>query len=74
MTNSTNNGRGFAALSEYERTDIARKGGKARTGKFGSAHGADPQKAGKKGNAAEPHEAKVRGGENSHRSDQDEVT
>lgn len=44
----------------------ARRGGEASTGKFGSEHGADPHEAGRKGAEAQPHEAKVRGGRNSH--------
>ncbi|QLY30565.1 hypothetical protein [Nocardia huaxiensis] len=44
----------------------ARKGGKASSGSFGSEHGADPREAGKKGAAAQPTEAKSRGGQHSH--------
>ena len=47
----------------------ASKGGKASTGKFGAEHGADPSKAGHKGAEAQPREAKVEGGKNSHRND-----
>jgi hypothetical protein len=47
--------------------EIASKGGSASTGNFKN----DPQRAseaGKKGAAAQPTEAKQRGGQNSHRS------
>lgn len=50
-------------------SEMARKGGKASPGKFGSSKGADPHQAGKKGAAAQPTEAKRRGGENSHQND-----
>ncbi|MBF6172521.1 hypothetical protein [Nocardia blacklockiae] len=44
----------------------ARKGGQASTGSFGSANSADPSEAGRKGAAAQPTEAKSRGGQHSH--------
>jgi hypothetical protein len=47
----------------------ASAGGQASTGKFGSEHGADPSKAGKKGAEAQPTEAKAEGGRHSHRND-----
>jgi hypothetical protein len=47
----------------------AQAGGNASTGKFGSPKGADPHKAGKMGAEAQPREAKVKGGENSHSGD-----
>jgi len=47
----------------------ARKGGEASTGSFGEENSADPSEAGKKGAEAQPHEAKVRGGEHSHQND-----
>lgn len=47
----------------------ARKGGEASTGSFGEENSADPSEAGKKGDEAQPHEAKVRGGEHSHQND-----
>ncbi len=53
------------------RTDTsaqAAKGGRASTGSFGSSNAADPSAAGRKGAAAQPRSAKVRGGQNSHRS------
>lgn len=46
----------------------ASKGGKASSGSFGSEHGADPHKAGQKGAQAQPRQAKVEGGKNSHRN------
>lgn len=45
----------------------ASEGGKASSGKFGEENGADPSDAGKMGAEAQPREAKVKGGENSHR-------
>ncbi|RDI51583.1 hypothetical protein [Nocardia mexicana] len=47
-------------------TKQAHKGGRASTGSFGQAHSADPSEAGKKGAAAQPTEAKSRGGQHSH--------
>jgi hypothetical protein len=66
MANSTSNAGQFGNRSDTE--EQAMKGGKASSGKFGSKNGADPSQAGKDGAKAQPHEAKVRGGENSHRS------
>lgn len=47
----------------------ASRGGQASPGKFGSARGADPHAAGRRGAAAQPTEAKRRGGQHSHQSD-----
>lgn len=47
----------------------ASKGGQASSGSFGDANSADPSEAGRKGAENQPREAKVRGGENSHRGD-----
>ncbi|MBL1079286.1 hypothetical protein JK358_33255 [Nocardia sp. 2] len=44
----------------------AAKGGKASSGSFGEANAADPHEAGRKGAEAQPHEAKVKGGQHSH--------
>ncbi|MFF0491185.1 hypothetical protein ACWDSJ_22465 [Nocardia sp. NPDC003482] len=44
----------------------ARKGGQASTGSFGDKNSADPSAAGKKGAAAQPTDAKVKGGQHSH--------
>jgi hypothetical protein len=44
----------------------ASAGGKASTGSFGEKNSADPSKAGKMGNQAQPTEAKREGGRNSH--------
>lgn len=60
--------RGFASMDEDKQREIASKGGKASGGNFKN----DRQRAseaGKKGAAAQPEEAKRRGGENSHRND-----
>lgn len=66
MTDTSN--RGFASMDDKKQHEIASKGGQASGGNFAN----DPQRAseaGKKGAAAQPREAKVKGGENSHRSD-----
>ncbi|MBF6546871.1 hypothetical protein [Nocardia brasiliensis] len=55
------------------RTDTeeqASKGGQASSGSFGEANAADPHKAGQKGAAAQPTDAKQRGGQHSHSSSQ----
>lgn len=44
----------------------ASKGGKSSSGSFGESNGADPHEAGRKGAAAQPQEAKVKGGQRSH--------
>jgi general stress protein YciG len=57
--------RGFASMDEDKQKEIASKGGSASGGNFKN----DPQRAseaGKKGAAAQPTEAKRKGGENSH--------
>ncbi|NUS43297.1 MAG: stress-induced protein [Mycobacteriaceae bacterium] len=57
--------RGFAAMDEEKQRRIASKGGKASSGSFDN----DPKRAaeaGRKGAAAQPTEAKQRGGQNSH--------
>ena len=59
--------RGFAAMDQKKQRDIAAEGGRASGGNFAK----DPGRAsreGKKGAAAQPTEAKRRGGENSRRS------
>lgn len=64
MANNANNtsNRGFANMDEDKQRDIAKKGGKASSAKQ------DMAELGRKGAAAQPTEAKRRGGENSHRS------
>ncbi|MHB1864804.1 MAG: con-10 family general stress protein [Candidatus Saccharimonadales bacterium] len=60
--------RGFASMDEDKQREIASKGGKASGGNFAN----DRQRAseaGKKGAAAQPIEAKRRGGQNSHKND-----
>lgn len=47
----------------------ASMGGQAGSGSFGSQNAADPHQAGSKGAQAQPHEAKIEGGEHSHRND-----
>ena len=55
--------RGFASMDKDKQHDIAKKGGEASGSKQ------DMSELGKKGAAAQPTEAKRRGGENSHQSD-----
>jgi len=67
MADNTSN-RGFASMDADKQREIASKGGKASGGNFKN----DPQRAseaGKKGAAAEPMEAKRKGGEHSHQND-----
>jgi general stress protein YciG len=61
-------GQGFQSMSEEDRKAAASKGGQMSGGKFTKG---DPRAsaAGKKGAAAQPTEAKRRGGMNSHRND-----
>jgi uncharacterized protein len=47
----------------------AKAGGAASPGKFGGPEGADPSDAGRRGAEAQPREAKVEGGKNSHKND-----
>lgn len=68
MANSNNTtNRGFAAMDKRKVQKIAKMGGEASPGKFGSKQGADPSAAGKAGAAAQPIEAKREGGRNSRR-------
>lgn len=56
--------RGFASMDEKQQREIASKGGQASPGNF--AHDkARASEAGKKGAAAQPTEAKAKGGRNS---------
>jgi general stress protein YciG len=59
--NNTSN-RGFASMDEDKQREIASKGGKASSAKQ------DMAELGRKGAAAQPTEAKRRGGENSHQN------
>ena len=63
MADSNNPGQ-FGNRPDTE--EMARKGGKASSGKFGSEHGADPHKAGQAGARAQSTEDKRKGGERSH--------
>ncbi|MGY1898849.1 hypothetical protein ACW9HR_04455 [Nocardia gipuzkoensis] len=63
MADKNNPGQ-FGNRSDTE--EQARRGGQASTGSFGSSHSADPSAAGRKGAAAQPTEAKARGGQHSH--------
>lgn len=71
MAQDTTSQRGFAAMSEDRRREIASEGGKASPGKFqkGSKRA---KEAGRKGAAAQPVEAKREGGEHSHQGDRAE--
>ncbi|QIS14439.1 KGG domain-containing protein [Nocardia arthritidis] len=63
----TSSRRGFAAMDPEKQRRIASQGGKASSGSFDN----DPERAraaGRKGAAAQPTEAKRRGGEHSHRN------
>ena len=67
MAGNTSN-RGFASMDADKQREIASKGGKASGGNFKN----DRQRAseaGKKGAAAEPMEAKRKGGAHSHQND-----
>ena len=66
MASGTSN-RGFASMSADRQREIASAGGRASGGRFkpGSKRASE---AGKKGAAAQPTEAKRRGGEHSHRN------
>ncbi len=66
MADANNSGQ-FGNREDTE--EQARKGGEASPGSFGSSESADPSEAGSKGAQAQPHEAKVEGGENSHKND-----
>ena len=61
MANNTSN-RGFAGMDEAKQRAIAQKGGRASSAKQNMSE------LGKKGAAAQPTEAKRRGGANSHRN------
>ncbi|RDI64341.1 hypothetical protein [Nocardia pseudobrasiliensis] len=63
MADQNNPGQ-FGNRSDTE--EQARKGGQASTGSFGQKNSADPSTAGKKGAAAQPTDAKVKGGQHSH--------
>lgn len=60
--NNTSN-RGFASMDEDKQRKIASEGGKA------SSSRQDMSELGKKGAAAQPTEARRRGGQNSHKND-----
>jgi general stress protein YciG len=53
-------------MDEKKQREIASKGGSASTGNFASDR-AKASEAGKKGAAAQPLEAKAKGGQNSHK-------
>jgi len=65
-------GRGFASMDPQRQREIASKGGRMSSGNFAN----DPKRAskmGKLGARAQPREAKVEGGRNSHRGDMDDM-
>ncbi|HSW84995.1 MAG TPA: KGG domain-containing protein [Candidatus Saccharimonadales bacterium] len=57
--------RGFASMDATKQREIASKGGKASSGNFANDR-KKASEAGKKGAAAQPIEAKRKGGEHSH--------
>jgi general stress protein YciG len=59
--------RGFASMDSNKQRKIASMGGKASSGNFANDRDR-ASRAGKKGAAAQPLEAKRRGGQNSHRN------
>ena len=59
--------RGFASMDESKQREIASKGGKSSGGSTARNTSAKLSAAGKKGAAAQPAEAKAKGGRNSHR-------
>lgn len=59
--------RGFASMDEDKQREIASKGGKASSGNFANDR-EKASRAGKKGAAAQPLEAKRRGGQHSHQN------
>jgi len=61
--NTTNRGVGSPNMSEKTKSRIQSAGGKASSAKQ------DMSELGKKGAAAQPTEAKQRGGQNSHKND-----
>ncbi len=63
MAKSSN--QGFAGMDDAKQREISSKGGRASGGK--NLENVDRSAAGKKGAAAQPTEAKARGGRNSHR-------
>lgn len=62
MANTSN--RGFASMDDEQQREIASKGGKASAGQ--NLDNADRSEAGRKGAAAQPTEAKAKGGQHSH--------
>jgi len=64
----TNTGRGFAGMDPEKQRRIASEGGSASGGNFANDRERAAE-AGRKGAAAQPHEAKVEGGRNSHRGE-----
>lgn len=59
--------RGFASMDEDRRRELAREGGRVSGGNFKNDR-AKASRAGKKGAAAQPTEAKRLGGEHSHQN------
>ncbi|HEY3603929.1 MAG TPA: general stress protein [Sporichthyaceae bacterium] len=67
MADNSNSNRGFAGMDEDKQRDIASKGGQASGGNFANDR-ERASEAGKKGAQAQPHEAKVEGGQHSHQN------
>lgn len=62
-----NSNRGFAGMNDDKQREIASAGGSASGGNFKNDR-ARASRAGKKGAAAQPTQAKAEGGRNSHRN------
>lgn len=60
-----NSNQGFASMDADKQREIASKGGQASSGNFANDR-EKASEAGKKGAAAQPTEAKAKGGRNSH--------
>lgn len=69
MADSNNSGQ-FGNRNDTQ--EQAHKGGQASSGSFGDTNSANPSEAGRQGAAAQPTEAKIKGGQHSHRSNDDE--
>ena len=66
MANTGTQGLGSSNMSDEDKERIHSMGGSASSGNF-AKDPARASKAGKRGAAAQPTEAKIRGGRNSHR-------
>ena len=67
MADNNKSNRGFASMDEDKQREIASLGGQSSGGNF-KKNPKRASKEGKKGAAAQPTEAKRRGGQNSHQN------